>query len=158
MFSDGLVPVLRVRRSRRSWPPFARGGIATDEVIAVDTSAAITALFPNPPARLVERLANAGELVAPHLIDIEFLHVVRRLVRTGVLSEDRAAETRREFADLAISRFPHEPLTDAIWNLRENLSAYDAAFVALAGALSVPLITCDAALAAAPGVAVELFA
>lgn len=129
-------------------------------MIAVDTSAALTALFPNPPARLAERLANAGELVAPHLIDIEFLHVLRRLVRTGAMSEDRAVETRREFADLAISRFPHEPLTDAIWDLRENLTAYDAAFVALAGALSVPLITCDAALAKAPKLvaSVELFA
>lgn len=128
-------------------------------MIAVDTSAAIAALFPDPPNGLAERLANAGELVAPHLIDVEFLHAMRRLVRTGVLSEDRAVETRREFADLAISRFPHEPLADAIWALRENLTAYDAAFVALAGALSVPLITCDSALAKAPKFAasVELF-
>ncbi len=87
-------------------------------------------------------------MVAPHLIDIEFLHVVRRLVRTGVLSEDRAAETRREFADLAISRFPHEPLTDAIWNLRENLSAYDAA-VLIADPDATRMF--EATLAARPG-------
>ncbi len=128
-------------------------------MIVVDTSAAITALFPDPPGGLAERLADAGELVAPHLIDIEFLHALRRLVRSGVLSEDRAAETRHEFADLAITRFPHEPLADSIWDLRESLTAYDAAFIALAGALSVPLITCDAALAKASklGASVELF-
>lgn len=128
-------------------------------MIAVDTSAAIAALFPDPPGGLRERLEDASELVAPQLIDIEFLHALRRLIRTGAMSEDRAVETRREFADLAISRFPHEPLADAIWELRENLTAYDAAFVALAGALSVPLITCDSAMAMAPKLAasVELF-
>jgi predicted nucleic acid-binding protein len=129
-------------------------------VLAVDTSAVIAALFGSSPERLRERLAGAGELVAPHLIDIEFLHVTRRLTLSGALSEDRAGDTRREFADLEITRYSHEPLAGAIWDLRHNLSAYDAAFVALASALGVPLITCDARLASGAGdhARIEMFA
>lgn len=128
-------------------------------MIAVDTSAALSALFPDPPGGLAERLGGADELVAPHLIDVEFLHVLRRWVHRSVLSADRASEIRREFAELAITRYEHETLADAIWDLRDNLTAYDAAFVALAETLSVPLITCDSSLARAPGVTgpVEVF-
>jgi predicted nucleic acid-binding protein len=144
----------------RSWRRSAPVATALDDVLAVDTSAVIAALFGGSPERLRERLVGAGELVAPHLIDVEFLHVTGRLALSGALSEDRAGDTRREFVDLEITRYSHEPLADAIWDLRHNLSAYDAAFVALASALGVPLITCDAKLASAAGdvVRIELFA
>ena len=107
---------------------------------------------------LAERL-DEEELVAPHLLDLEFLHVLRRLVRLGAVTEDRAADARTDFAELAVTRYPHEPLADRIWELRFNLTAYDASFVALAEALGVALITCDAALRTAPGItaAIELF-
>ena len=145
-----------VPRSTRSWRRCAPVAIANDEVLAVDTSAVIAALFSRSPERLRDRLADARELVAPHLIDVEFLHVTRRLVLNGALTEDRAHDTRREFTDLSITRYSHEPLADAIWELRDNLSAYDAAFVALASALDVPLITCDARLARAAGIGVQI--
>ena len=126
----------------------------------VDTSAVLDALGGDPPSPgLVERLATGGELGAPHLIDVELLHALRRQVRQGELSIDRATDLRADLADLPLTRYPHEPLADRIWELRENLTAYDASFVALAEVLGVPLVTCDAALASAPGVTqlAELF-
>jgi predicted nucleic acid-binding protein len=127
-------------------------------MLVVDTSAVLAALAQRPPnPALVARLANDGDLHAPHLIDIEFLNALRGLVRGGVLSADRAEDVRTDVADLALTRYGHEPLADRIWALRENLSAYDAAFVALAEALEAPLITCDARLANAPGIIAELF-
>jgi hypothetical protein len=71
-----------------------------------------------------------------------------------------AGGTAGGFAELALVRYPHQPLSDRVWALRHNLSAYDATFVALAETLDAPLITCDARLASAPGhtARVELFA
>jgi predicted nucleic acid-binding protein len=121
-------------------------------VLVVDTSAVISALTGRPPSEaLIERLATDGDLTAPHLIDIEFLHALRRLVLGRQLSEDRTADARSDFADLAITRYEHTVVADRIWQLRHGLTAYDAAFVALAELLGVPLVTCDARLADAPG-------
>lgn len=118
-------------------------------MIVVDTSAVIAALAARPadPA-LLARLGEDGDLHAPHLIDVEVLNALRRLVRIRSLTEQRASEVRVDFADLLIVRYPHQPLADRIWELRRNLTAYDAAFVALGEALGVPLVTCDARLAA----------
>jgi predicted nucleic acid-binding protein len=127
-------------------------------VLVVDTSAVLAALAERTPdPELVRRLAEDGDLHAPHLIDLEILHALRGLVRGGKLGADRAEDVRTDFAALAITRYSHEPLADQIWALRENLTAYDAAFVALAKALDVPIITCDTRLAGAPGDVVELF-
>jgi predicted nucleic acid-binding protein len=127
-------------------------------MLVVDTSAVLAALASWPPdPALVMRLADDGDLHAPHLIDIEILNALRGLVRGGQLSEDRAHDVRTDVEDLAITRYGHQPLMDRVWALRANLTAYDAAFVALADALEVPLVTCDARLAKAPGVTAELF-
>lgn len=124
-------------------------------MIVVDTSAIVAALVARPVVTDVSaRLLEDGDPQAPHLIDIEFLHTIRRLVRSRTFSEVRASQIRRDFADLTIERYPHVPLADRIWSLRSNLSAYDAAFVALSEALEVPLVTCDARLASAPHAAV----
>ncbi len=69
----------------------------------------------------------------------------------GQLSEERAADARSDFAELALTRYPHHPLSDRVWQLRHNLTAYDATFIALAELLDAPLLTCDARLASAPG-------
>ncbi len=143
---------------RTSWPPCASVAIATDQVIVVDTSAVLGVLAGDAADRaLVQRLADDGDLHAPHLIDIEILHALRGLVRGGKLSLDRATDVRTDVADLTITRYGHEALADRIWALRNNLTSYDAAFVALSEALDVPLVTCDARLAAAPGITVELY-
>ena len=101
-----------------------------------------------------------GDLHAPHLLDVELLSSIRRLTLTGAISDDRAADARLDFAELAILRYPHDVLADRAWELRANLTAYDAVFVALAEALDAPLVTCDARLSRAAGVRarVELFA
>jgi predicted nucleic acid-binding protein len=126
-------------------------------VLVVDTSALLEALVAREPASgLVERLAGDGDLHAPHLIDIEMLHALRRLTIRGELTEDRAADARADFRELALVRYPHVELSDRIWELRHNLTPYDAAFVALAESLDVPLVTCDARLATAPGVAAQI--
>ena len=129
-------------------------------MLVVDTSAVLAALIGRPAdKRLMDRLGIDGDLCAPHLLDIELLHALRRLVGGGELSEGRAAAARSDFADLSIVRYSHVILADRIWELRHNLTAYDAAFVALAERLATPLITCDAGLAKAPGnaAAIELY-
>ncbi len=114
--------------------------------------AVLESLAANDPApRLTERLAADGDLHAPHLIDTEVLHALRSMRRTGRITEERAADARRDFAELSLVRYPHHPLSNRVWALRHNLTAYDATFVALAELLTVPLITCDARLASAPG-------
>ena len=121
-------------------------------MLVVDTSAVVAALVARPPNQaLVDRLRADGDLHAPHLLDVELLHALRRLVLAGQLSEDRAGDARADFTDLTVVRYGHAPLADRTWALGNDLTAYDATFVALAEALDVPLVTCDARLAGAPG-------
>ncbi len=130
-------------------------------MLVVETSALLEALAARDPAPgLVERLARDGDLHAPHLIETEILHALRRMTLAGAISDERATDARSDFAELTLMRYAHQPLSDHVWELRQNLTAYDATFVALAEALDAPLITCDARLASAPGhhARVELFA
>jgi predicted nucleic acid-binding protein len=129
-------------------------------VLVVDASAVLEAIVARDPSPgLIERLADDGDLHAPHLIDIEVLHALRRLNALGELSEERGLDARTDFGDLAIVRYPHVALSDRIWEMRHNLTAYDAAYLALAETLGVRLVTCDRRLADAPGSAahIELF-
>jgi predicted nucleic acid-binding protein len=120
-------------------------------MLVVDTSAVLAALTASePPPGLFELLAEDGDLHAPHLIDTELVHALRRMTMGGQLSDDRAADARTDFADFALTRYPHHPLSDRVWQLRHNLTAYDATFVALAETLDTTLVTCDARLATAP--------
>lgn len=140
--------------------PCVRGAIATEAVLVVDTSAVLEVLVARRlPDGLVERLAEDGDLHAPHLIDVEMLHALRRLNANNELTDDRAADARMDFRELRLVRYPHLELADRIWELRHNLTAYDATFVALAELLEAPLVTCDGRLNAASGHAarIELF-
>lgn len=101
-------------------------------------------------------LLATDDLVAPELIDLEFVSALRRLARQGVVEADRAVLTLRDLADMPIARSPHLPLLDRIWELRDNLSAYDAAYVALAELMQCELLTADHALASAPGLRCEI--
>jgi len=89
--------------------------------------------------------------VAPHLIDVEVLAAWRRLAGTGRLEEQRAELARSDLRSLAIERVPHGPLLERAWELRANLTAYDATYVALAELLDAALVTADEKLAGAPG-------
>ena len=120
-------------------------------IVVADSSAllhAFEARDPNPA--LLPRLATA-RLHAPHLLDVEFLSGLRGLVRGRKLSPDRANDVRNDFADLAITRYAMSRLADRVWELRDNVTAYDACYVALAEALDCPLVTSDARLAKAAG-------
>lgn len=102
-------------------------------------------------ARVDERLQDDDSLHAPHLLAVEVAQVVRRYVISGQVGEGRGAEAIADLADFHVTLHPHEPLLPAMWRLRANLTAYDAAYVSLAEVLEAPLLTLDARLAAAPG-------
>ena len=121
-------------------------------MIVVDASAIVDLLLENPSEpSLVKRIGAASELHAPHLIDIEFLSVLRRLVARGQLNSNAAEVARELFAQLPIERYSHIFLSDRIWALRDNLTLYDASYIALSEVLGIPLITSDMKLAGAPG-------
>jgi predicted nucleic acid-binding protein len=115
----------------------------------VDASAILEVLLQTPAARRVSRVLFAASqtLHAPHLIDLEIAQVLRRYVRSAILSADRGAEALSDFLDLPLTRYPHFVLLSRVWQLRHNLTAYDVAYLALAEALDAPLITRDRALA-----------
>ncbi len=103
------------------------------------------------------RLADDAEVVhAPHLIDVEIAHVLWRYVRDGTFDEGHAARTLRHWRQLDVERYPHEPFLDKVWGLRDNLTAYDAIYVALAETLGELLVTADRRLAGSPGLNVRI--
>jgi len=118
-------------------------------VIVVDASAILEVLLGTPDAdRVAGRLFTPGKtLHAPHLLDLEVAQVLRRYALAGDLEATRGVEALEDLADLPLTRYPHDLLLPRIWELRRNLTAYDAAYVALAEALAAPLVTRDAALA-----------
>jgi predicted nucleic acid-binding protein len=122
-------------------------------VIVVDTSALVEALLRTPAAAAVERrLFQPGEtLHVPHLIDVEVAQVVRRHAAAGTIAPDRGRAALADLADLPLRRYPHGFLLPRVWELRDNLTAYDAVYVALAEALDAPLLSRDRRLAAAAG-------
>lgn len=116
----------------------------------LDTSAAIDFLLGDAAAADVERLmSREGTLAAPDALVFEVLAVLRRDVGRGKLSPERAGGAVEDLGDLALELFPALPIRERAWALRENLTAADALFVALAEMLNEPLATKDAALAAA---------
>ncbi len=123
----------------------------------IDASAASEILLKSPAGeRLLDRLEDGAQAHAPHLIDVEIAHVLRRHVLRDTFGAGRAAAFLTLWRQLDIERHPHENLLERIWGWRNNLTAYDATYVALAEALGQPLITADRRLAAAPGITVPV--
>lgn len=122
-------------------------------MIVLDASAAVDWLLQTAAGRQVEkRIFSRNEsLHTPHLLDLEVAQVLRRLVRQGVISTRRAEEAVRDLVDLRVNRYAHAVFLPRIWQLRHNLSAYDAAYVVLAEQLGATLLTRDQRLAAAAG-------
>jgi predicted nucleic acid-binding protein len=122
-------------------------------VIVVDASALLEFLLQTELGGRVEaRLFRADDdLHAPHLVDVEILQGLRRLVRTGELASARADEAIADLADLDLHRHPHLDLLGRAWKLRDNITGYDAMYVTLAEAIEAPIVTCDGPLANAPG-------
>jgi predicted nucleic acid-binding protein len=126
-------------------------------VIVVDASVIVTGLADDGDDGDRVRARLGGErLVAPAVIDLEVMSAWRRLLAAGALDERRAALALADLDALPLERAPHGPLLARCWELRANLTTYDAAYVALAEALGVPLLTGDARLAAAPGIRCEV--
>lgn len=122
-------------------------------MIVVDASAMLEVLLRTPASAAAEqRLFGAGETVhAPHLLDVEVAQVVRRYAATGQVEEERCRLALEDLAEFPLRRYPHDVLVPRIWQLRNNLTAYDAVYVALAEALEAQLLTRDQRLAAAAG-------
>lgn len=122
-------------------------------MIVLDASAVAEWLLGRPLGDLVAaRIADPDEtLHAPHLLTIEVAQVVRRYVAAGHLDAVRGALALEDLAALDVSLHAHEPLLPRIWQMRDNVTAYDAAYLALAEVLDATLLTLDAKLASAPG-------
>lgn len=117
----------------------------------VDASVVVEYLSGGTGAVAARRTMGMGDLVAPHLIDAEVGHALRAHVRTGLLDVRDAGAAIEDLMQLGIERVGHGGLLSRAWALRDNLSFSDALYVALAEALTTPLVTFDARLAAAPG-------
>lgn len=122
-------------------------------MIVLDASAAIDWLLRTPAGQRIEQRIYARQetLHSVPLLDVEFLQVLRRLVREGSLAPGRAEQAMEDLLVLRVTRHAPALLLRRMWRLRQNLTAYDAAYVALAEELRAPLVTRDRRIAAAPG-------
>lgn len=120
-------------------------------MIVIDASAVLEVLLRTPAARDVEQILFKPRqtLHAPHLLDLEVAQVMRRYAANGEIGIERGRAALADLADLPLHRYPHDFLLSRIWALRNNLTAYDAAYVALAEVLDAPLLTRDRRLVAA---------
>ena len=126
-------------------------------MIVVDASVLVPAVADDGPvgARRRARLRDA-RLTAPELIDLEVMSVIRKAAIAGGLQDQRIEQAVAVLLALPLRRVSHRPLLPRIATLRDNLTAYDAAYVALAETMAVPLVTADARLASAPGITCEV--
>ncbi|MCU1484115.1 MAG: putative nucleic acid-binding protein contains domain [Actinomycetia bacterium] len=122
-------------------------------MIVVDASVVVTAVAAVGPDGTLARHRLTGEhLHAPHLLDLEVASALRQLVGRRAIKAAAAATALDELTRLPLRRVPHVRLLPRCWELRHNLSTYDACYVALAEALRLPLLTADQRLARAPGI------
>jgi predicted nucleic acid-binding protein len=117
-------------------------------MLVIDASAMAELVLARPSATAVARHVadHEHDLHAPHLLDVEVLSAIRRLVATRDATTERATEAIADLLDLPIARYPHDVLVPRVWELRKNFSSYDGAYLALAEALTddgVPLLTAD---------------
>ena len=124
-------------------------------MIVLDASCLVELLIGTAQGRKVAaRIADPSDsLHVPHLVDVEVIQALRRLVRDREIDAAEATMAIEVLRTLDLERHGHEPLLDRVWSLRGNLSAYDAVYVALAEALGTILLTCDRRLTGAPGLA-----
>ncbi|MEX2270629.1 MAG: type II toxin-antitoxin system VapC family toxin [Vicinamibacterales bacterium] len=122
--------------------------------MVLDASALVELVLNTPTGTIVaSHIADPAEgLHVPHLADLEVAQALRRYVRDGNVTAAAAADALDDFRALDLQRHAHEPLLERVWELRQNLTAYDAVYVALAEVLDSMLVTADAPLSRAPGV------
>ena len=115
-------------------------------MIGIDASTVLEILSRTAKGLELEAALLNSDLHAPHVIDLEVLNAVRRWERTGVIGSAEATDVLNAFLAIGITRYSHAPLVDSIWALRHNLTAYDAAYLALANVLDAELVTMDSGL------------
>jgi predicted nucleic acid-binding protein len=122
-------------------------------LIVLDASALVDFLLNQAPQRWVARrmLESGGELSAPSCVDVEVVSALRRHVQRGTIGSRAGTVAIDQLIDLDLRRHAETAFLHRMWQLRNNLTAFDAAYVALAEALDAPLVTTDAALARTPG-------
>lgn len=120
-------------------------------MIVIDASALLEVLLQTAAAGpIADRLFAPGEtLHAPHLVDVEIAQILRLYHLSGEIDDERAREALADLRDLDLERYPHTTLLPRVWELRQNLTAYDAAYLALSEALDAPVVTCDGLVARA---------
>ena len=126
-------------------------------MIVVDASVLTPGLlYDDARGDLIRRRLAGERLTAPGLVDLEVISSLRHVVRGGKATAERAKRALRDLVELPLERVQHGDLAHRIWELRDNLSAYDASYVALAERLDTLLLTADAAFARAPGIGCKI--
>ena len=118
----------------------------------VDAGLVVAALVDSGPVGVwAEELLVTDDLAAPHLMPVEVANILRRAALTGDLSNDTASMAHDDLMGLRVALYPYHPFAARVWDLRSNVTAYDAWYVSLAETLASPLATLDLRLSQAPG-------
>ena len=127
-------------------------------MIVLDASAMLEQLLGTPKGQKVweQYLVEGQSFHVPHLLDLEVAQVLRRYSKQNSSAAFRITQAFKDFQDFPLTRYPHDFLLPRIWTLRENFTAYDATYIALAEILHVPFVTCDTRLANSPGHSAKL--
>lgn len=128
-----------------------------ERTVVCDASAVVALLIDGgPDGRWATTSLSTAALAAPGLLGFEAANIIRRQELAGLVSSDQAAQAHADLLDLAIEEWPYELLAARAWELRLNLSCYDASYVALAELLGATLVTLDRRISRAPGVQCEI--
>lgn len=126
--------------------------VASPDLLVIDASAIVTLLTDAGPAgEWVTSAVSGSSLAAPELMQYEASNILRRHSTAGLLDSSVATMAHRDLVDLPVDLYPYQVVGERVWRLRHNLTAYDAAYVAVAEALAAPLVTLDSRLARASG-------
>ncbi|MGB8386732.1 type II toxin-antitoxin system VapC family toxin [Mycobacterium sp.] len=124
----------------------------TDRVVCDASAVAAALLDSGSDGQWATARLTDADLFAPTLLPYECTNVIRRAELSGAISTDQAAQAHADLLDLTVDLWPHDVLASRMWELRANLSSYDAAYVALAEILAAPLVTLDKRIRRAPGI------
>ncbi len=127
--------------------------------VVCDSSAVVALLLDGgEDGRWAVQQLSGARLLAPQLVMFEAGNIIRRQELAGVVSADQAVQAHIDLLDLSIEQWPYEILGTRVWELRKNLSGYDASYVAVAELADAPLVTLDRRIAGAPGMRCEVIA